>query len=162
MMSKKSVAAPNSTLKHSSVKKTTNEKANHNYNTPYDANVEVKDKNTMEKLMGKYKPLRRRDFTSQITNLPGPKDILSREHIEMSLPWKKKYDVRKRDNQAFVSEIDDRFNAHKVNMREFPSHKKEEVKLDPTKTRKGYPLKQFILREKYDFLHPEKPIIGKA
>lgn len=132
-------------------------------NLEYSAAAEVKDKNTIEKLTGKYKPMRRRDFTSQISNLPGPKDILTREHHEAhTVPWKKKYDVRKRDNQAFISEIDDRFNAHKVDMKLFPSHKKAEVRLDPTKTRKGYALKQFILREKYDFLHPEKPISGKT
>lgn len=117
---------------------------------------EVKDKNKTDKLIGKYKPLRNRDFTSQIISLPGPKSILTRDSHEISDKSYKIHGVRLRDNQAFISDIDDKFNAHKIDMTKFPSHKKAEVPLDPSTHRKGYDLKRFVLREKYDFLNPGK------
>jgi hypothetical protein len=123
---------------------------------------EVKHPDKTERLIGKYRPMRHRDFTSQITSLPGPRNILTREVEEREIHnYKRKYDVKKRDLQSYVSNIDDKHNAHKIDMKVFPSHKKEEVPLDPSPTRKGYGIKQFILREKYDFLYPEKPCEGK-
>ena len=104
--------------------------------------------------------MRRRDFDSQITALPGPKTIVSRKEENQSTRGVKKYELRQRDNQAFVSDIDDKFNAHRVDPKVFPNHRKTELPLDNSKTRKGYELKQFIMREKYDFLNPGKDSKG--
>ena len=118
------------------------------------ASYTVKDPKKTEQLKGKYKASRNRDFASQISNLPGPRNTLSRNAESEHKSHVKKYDLKQRDNQAYVCTIDDTYNAHKVDVRAYPTHKKYEEKLDKSTTRKGYALKQFILREKYDFLHP--------
>jgi hypothetical protein len=120
------------------------------------AAYEVKDKAKIEKLIGKYKPLRRRDFSSQIGSLPGPKSLMSRECHEIAERGVKKHGVKQRDNQAFISDFDDRFNAHKVDPKFYPSHRKTEVLLDPSTRKKQYDLKRFVLTETYDFLNPGK------
>lgn len=120
------------------------------------AALEVKDPKKIEKLVGKYKTQRTRDFDSQITNLPGPKGITRRYCEEMTYKGLKRHDVKKRDNQAYISNIDDKFNAHKVDTRVFPSHKKAEKPLDACNRRKDYDLKKFVLSETYDFLNPAR------
>jgi hypothetical protein len=121
------------------------------------AAYEVKDKSKIEKLIGKYKPFRKRDFSSQICNLPGPKSLLGREYQEIAERGLKKHGVKQRDNQAFNSDIDDKFNAHKIDVKQHPSHRKAEVPLDQDPRRKDYDLKRFVLTETYDFLNPGKP-----
>lgn len=119
--------------------------------------LEVKAPSVVEKRDGKHQPMRKRDFTSQIATLPGPKTLTNRtlsEAQQGNWDTRKKYDVRKRDNQAFVCPIDDKFNGHKVDRQVFPSHLKQEQPFAETFTRKGYALDKFIFREKYDFLHP--------
>lgn len=120
------------------------------------ATLEVKDPKRLEMLVGKYKPMRTRDFDSQITNLPGPKGITRRHHEEIAFKGIKQHGVKRRDNQAYISNIDDKFNAHKVDAQVFPSHKKMEKPLDPCTRRKDYDMKKFVLTETYDFLNPSK------
>ena len=87
--------------------------------------------------------------------LPGSKSIKNRSLQEEKLLWKKKFRLREKDNQAFVSRIDSKFSAAEI-PETHPSSKKKEEPLDKSGTRKGYPMKQFILRETYNFMKPEE------
>ena len=117
--------------------------------------MKPKAKWEVDKQKKKFQKFRNRDFTSQILTLPGAKTISNRPLEEKRLVWKKKFELRKINNQAYTSPIDRRFKVGNV-PKSHPSHKNREVKLDPTVTRKGYAMKNFILKEKYDFLNPGK------
>ena len=112
-----------------------------------------KDTREINHNQGKYSQLRNRDFTSQIQTIPGPKSIKGRKYEEQKLLWKKKFDLRKKDNQSYVSNIDRKFVASRV-PKSHPSHLKNEKPSVVDHTRKGYAMKNFVLRETYDFLKP--------
>lgn len=119
---------------------------------PFDF-MKEKGKREIDASKKKYEKFRNRDFTSQILTLPGAKNITNRPLEEKKLLWKKKFDLRKVNNQAFNSEVDRKYKASRV-PQSHPSHKNKEKPLDLSQTRKGYAMKSFILREKYDFLNP--------
>jgi len=116
--------------------------------------MKIKDVAEVNQQKGKYSQSRNRDFSSQISTLPGPKSIRDRKVSENKPIWKKKFDLRKKDNQSYTSTIDRRFTVSRIPS-SHPSHKKHEVPLVVDHTRKGYAMKQFILRETYNFLKPE-------
>ena len=119
---------------------------------PFDV-MREKNVRDIDKQIKKYQKSRKRDFTSQISTLPGAKTISTRPLDEKKLRWKKKFDLRKVTNQAYVSNIDRKHKVGKVPT-SHPSYKNFEKPLDQSQTRKGYALKNFLLRETYDFLNP--------
>jgi hypothetical protein len=64
---------------------------------PHDFMAE-KHKTEIQKQIRKYEESRKRDFTSQIKTIPGPKNISNRPLLEQKSMWKKKFDLRETDN----------------------------------------------------------------
>lgn len=99
-----------------------------------------KHKSEIQKQIRKYEESRKRDFTSQIKTIPGPKNITYRPLHEQKSVWKKKFDLRETDNQAFVSNID-RMHKKAPIPKSHPSFVKHQQPLDTDNRRKGYQLK---------------------
>jgi hypothetical protein len=90
---------------------------------PHDFMAE-KSKMDIDKQLRKYEVSRKRDFTSQINTLPGPKNIHTRPLQEQKSIWKKKFDLRETDNQAYTSNIDRRHKKAPI-PKSHPSHLKK-------------------------------------